>query len=429
MTRSTNADRRAGEPVLDPFFEEMRKTPLLEPLEEQILAEVIATARRAAPVLRLAVIPVEGLRELPVHPILDEAARGARNHLRRAIDGSAPRLRRLLVVAERLTALGQELETRRGDPVVRHLLPRIRAAAAAHPGAALEEAIRIDRELLGEARRGPAAQDFIAAVDAEMQRMLVDNPASEWLETAVGRAQQQAVAHFTRANVRLVVYLAKGRRDRAGLDLADIIQEGTIGLMRAVMGFDPTTGNRFSTYATYWIRQTIERAVAEEIELPTYLAQHRSRVQRAVEQIESEGGTATPAAIAERTGVPETHVGLIRRAERRPISLEARSDGAEDGDPLRDRLAIEDEAMADPARGATDEERRRAVTEVLAGLPQRDREILERHYGLHGRPVETMEDIARSLGLTRQRINQIVDRSLRKMRHPSRALMLKDHIV
>lgn len=243
------------------------------------------------------------------------------------------------------------------------------------------------------------------------------------------RKGQQARDHLIRANTRLVVGVAKRYRGW-GIPFEDLIQEGNIGLMRAVDRFDYRKGYKFSTYATWWIRQAITRALADQartIRLPVHIGEEVRRLRQAHANLaERLGREPTHHELAEETGLPIRRIRWLQRISRRPVSLESKVGDSENDSSLGD--FVPDETAPSPTDSATLEGLREEIRELLDQLSEREAEVIRLRYGfVDGKPY-TLKEVGEKLGITRERVRQIEAKALRRLRHPYRSKRIRDFV-
>jgi RNA polymerase primary sigma factor len=274
---------------------------------------------------------------------------------------------------------------------------------------------------------GVSSELKLAELSADGQLITIEFRERRNLERSK-RDGERAKEELTNANLRLVVSIAKRYTGR-GMTLLDLIQEGNLGLMRAVERFDHTKGFKFSTYATWWIRQAITRAIADQartIRIPVHMVEIIQKVTRAQrEMLQELGREPSVEEVSIRVEMTPERVREIQRIAYDPVSLESPV-GEDDGSTLGD--FIEDSSAIAPAEAAMRSMQREAVDVALEGLNEREREVVRRRFGLDDGQARTLEQVGKEFNVTRERIRQIETKTLAKLRHPQRSQKLKEYL-
>lgn len=296
--------------------------------------------------------------------------------------------------------------------------------------------IKIDDIDLGEGKDSDFVAEGAVTVDdpvkvylKEIGRVpLLSSEEEIDLAIRIANGDVQAKQRLSEANLRLVVSIAKRYLGR-GMQFLDLIQEGNLGLIKAVDRFDYTKGFKFSTYATWWIRQAITRAIADQartIRIPVHMVETINKVKKVQSQLLHQNGhEPTPDEIADELDLPVDKVREIMRVAQEPVSLETPI-GEEEDSHLGD--FIPDDGAPAPADAASHTMLREQLSDVLSTLTPREEKVLRLRFGLEDGRSRTLEEVGKEFNVTRERIRQIEAKALRKLRHPSRSRKLKDYL-
>jgi RNA polymerase primary sigma factor len=367
-----------------------------------------------------------------------DAGKASRDALKQHVDRFAADMGALFLHPERTAQL---VELAEQEQKLFHQTERALAKTAEECGLARRfmqsrrDSLEHDNSWFKEVRNAADGERMMAAqkeLNVLMRRLGM--PASEFRETIsqVNKARRQlksAREEMVRAHLRLVVSIAKKYRNRSSLDLLDLIQEGNMGLMHAIEKFNYRHGVKVSTYAVWWIRQSIARAIADKgrtIRIPVHMTETAARVLRERRRLQQQEGRDPGAVeIAARTGISLAHVEQVLTLVQEPTSLDLPV--GEDGDATLGDL-IEATNSVDPQAAAETSAMRDSVSEALAELPAREQRILRMRFGIGGSSEHTLEEIGKVFGVTRERIRQIEAKALEKLRHPTRSRKLASFV-
>ncbi len=363
--------------------------------------------------------PADSLEDEKIDPNLsdEELLEGIpEEELKATVEVQMPRVNSKGKAKTRKRAADTSVTMLTGDPV-RMYLKEIGKVPLLTAAEEIDLAMKIEAGVEATEKIESAEDEGIELERREMRRLCR-------IEQVGLDAKQQLIE----ANLRLVVSIAKRYVGR-GMLFLDLIQEGNLGLIRAVEKFDYTKGFKFSTYATWWIRQAITRAIADQartIRIPVHMVETINKLVRIQRQLLQElGREPTPEEIGNEMGLSAERVREIQKISQEPVSLETPI-GEEEDSQLGD--FIEDDAAVVPPDAASFSMLQEQLSKVLDGLAERERKVIALRFGLEDGHPRTLEEVGREFGVTRERIRQIESKTLAKLRHPSRSSKLKDYL-
>ena len=289
-----------------------------------------------------------------------------------------------------------------------------------------EELDAADLEALAESvESGDSLRQYLREIG---KTPLLTPDEEQELARRVSEGDEDAIVRMADSNLRLVVSIAKHYRDR-GLPLQDLIQEGNLGLLKAIEKFDYTRGYKFSTYATWWIRQAISRSIADNartIRVPVHMVETINRIRRESRQLQQElGREATETELAEASGLTVEKLREVLKITPDPVSLDTPV-GEDEDSPLSSFITAG--TQAEPEKATEAALLKEQVRQLLGTLDERERRVLELRYGIGGDRARTLEEVGKEFGVTRERIRQIEAKALRKLRHPARSKIVSDYL-
>ena len=336
--------------------------------------------------------------------------------LKATVEIQLPRVNRKSKAKTRKRSADTSVTMLTGDPV-RMYLKEIGKVPLLNAAEEIDLAMKIEAGIEATDQLEKAEEEGLELDRRERRRL-----------TRIEQVGLDAKQQLIEANLRLVVSIAKRYVGR-GMLFLDLIQEGNLGLIRAVEKFDYTKGFKFSTYATWWIRQAITRAIADQartIRIPVHMVETINKLVRIQRQLLQElGREPTPEEIGKEMGLSAERVREIQKISQEPVSLETPI-GEEEDSQLGD--FIEDDAAVVPPDAASFSMLQEQLTKVLDGLAERERKVISLRFGLEDGHPRTLEEVGREFGVTRERIRQIESKTLAKLRHPSRSSKLKDYL-